>query len=155
MYNAQSDGLYRALLRSQNSKLYFISFEPLILKKSESKELKIGELLSLGKELPQLYVYRKGNIVGQADLGHINGNAAVIISAKEHISSLGKPESKHIVLECRVATLPKDTFVVGKLTVLPKDSLSHIVLLVKQKPIAVASLMQSKEGYFLQIEEWY
>ena len=155
MYNVQSSGLHRALLRSQNSKLYYLSFEPLMLRKSEYKALKAGDLLSLGKELPQPYIYRKGNIVGQADLGQIDGNTAAIVSAKEHISNLGKPEAKHILLECRIAVLSKNTFVVGKLALLPKDSLSHIVLFVKQKPIAAASLMQNKEGYFLQIEEQY
>jgi len=124
-----------------------------MLKKSEVKSLKTGMLLSLGKKLPQLYVYRKGAVIGQVDIGQIDDNEAVIVSAKERISNLGKPEPKYLTLESRIAILPKTEFVVGKLVILPKGSLSHLLLFVKQELIATASLVQNTEGYFLQIEE--
>jgi hypothetical protein len=153
MSNTQANGLQKTLLRSQNPKLHFISFEPLMLKKSEVKSLKAGTLLSLGKKLPQLYVYRKGAVIGQVDIGQIDDNEAVIVSAKERISNLGKPDPKYLALECRIAILPKAEFVVGKLVILPKGSLGHLLLFVKQELIATASLVQNTEGYFLQIEE--
>ncbi len=152
MVNMQANRLQQTLLRSQNPKLYFIAFEPMMLKKSEAKSLKAGKLIALGKTLPQLYIYRKGSVVGQVQLGAVDGQASVIVSAKERMDNLGKPESKYLVLECRIALLPKQEFVVGKLVKLPKDALSHIVLFVKQEIIATASLLQNKEGYFLQIE---
>jgi len=152
MVNMQANRLQQTLLRSENPKLYFISFEPLMLKKSDIKSLKAGELISLGKTLPQLYIYRKGGVVGQAQLGEVNGEASVIVSAKERMTNLGKPESKYLVLECRIALLPKQEFVVGKLVKLPKGSLNRIVLFAKQEVVATASLLQNQEGYFLQIE---
>lgn len=152
MYNSQSNSLHKALLKSKNPKLYFVSFEPMMLKKSEVKNLKKGELLFLGKELPQLYVYRKGSIVGQVDLGSTEACEAVIVSAKERISNLGKTEPKYLPLECRIALLPKQEFVVGRLVRLPKGSLDHLLLFAKQEMVAVARLMQNSEGYFLQIE---
>ena len=151
MSNMQANGLQQTLLRSQNPKLYYLSFEPLMLKKSELKSLKEGTVLALGKKLPQLYVYRKGVVVGQVDIGQIDGEEVVIISAKERIPNLGKPESKHVVLECRIAVLPKSSFVVGKLVRLLGSSLDHILLFVKQELVATATLVQNKEGYFLQI----
>ncbi len=152
MYNTQSNSLQMTLLKSQNPKLYFISFEPMMLKKSEAKNLKEGDLFFLGKKLPQLYVYRKGSVVGQVDLGRSEACEAVIISAKERISNLGKTEPKYFPLECRIALLPKREFVVGKLVRLPKGSLDHLLLFTKQELVAVARLMQNSEGYFLQIE---
>jgi len=152
MYNTQSNSLHKALLKSKNPKLYFVSFEPMILKKGELKNLKEGELLFLGKRLPQLYVYRKGSVVGQVELGRSEACEAVIISAKERISNLGKTEPKYVPLECRIALLPKQEFVVGKLVRLPKGSLDHLLLFAKQEMVATARLMQNSEGYFLQIE---
>ncbi len=153
MSNTQANGLRKTLLRSQNPKLHFISFEPLMLKKNEAKNLKAGTLLSLGKKLPQLYVYRKDAVIGQVDIGQIDDHEAVIVSAKERISNLGKPEPKYLTLECRIAILPKAEFVVGKLVTLPRGVLDHLLLFVKQELIATASLVQNTEGYFLQIEE--
>lgn len=153
MTNTQANGLLHALLRTQNPKLYYLSFEPLMLKKSEIKSLEEGRLLALGKKLPQLYVYRKGVVVGQVDIGQINGEEVVIISAKERIPNLGKPEPKHVVLECRIAILPKSSFVVGKLVRLSGNLLDHILLFVKQELVATAALVQNKEGYFLQIQK--
>jgi len=153
MRNTQANGLQRTLLRSQNPKLYFVSFEPFMLKKSELKSLKAGTLLHLGKKLPQLYVYRKGVVVGQVDIGQINGKEVVIVSAKERISNLGKPEPKYATVECRIAILPKKAFVVGKLVTPSGVSLDHILLFVKQELVAVAALLQNEEGYFLQIQE--
>lgn len=153
MHNTQLYGLNRTLLRSQHSKLYFVSFEPLMLRKSDAKDLKPGRKIFLGKRLPQLYVYRKGSVVGQVNLGQIGGEEALIISAKERISNLGKAEPKYLTLECRIALLPKQEFVVGKLVHLPQGSLRCLLLFVKQEPVASASLTQNSEGYFLQIEE--
>lgn len=151
MSNMQANGLQQTLLRSQNPKLYYLSFEPLMFKKSELKSLKEGMVLALGKKLPQLYVCRKGVVVGQVDIGQVNGEEVVIISAKERIPNLGKPEPKHVVLECRIAVLPKSSFVVGKLVRLSGSSLDHILLFVKQELVATAALVQNEEGYFLQI----
>ena len=153
MSNMQANGLQQTLLRSQNPKLYYLSFEPLMFKKSELKSLKEGMVLALGKKLPQLYVCRKGVVVGQVDIGQVNGEEVVIISAKERIPNLGKPEPKHVVLECRIAVLPKSSFVVGKLVRLSGSSLDHILLFVKQELVATAALVQNEEGYFLQIQK--
>jgi len=151
MHNTQLHGLHRTLLRSQHPKLYFVSFEPLMLRKSDAENLQPGQKIFLGKRLPQLYVYRKGGVVGQVDLGQVEGREALIVSAKERISNLGKEEPKYLALECRMALLPKQEFVVGKLVHLPQDSLQHLLLFIKQEQVASASLMQNSEGYFLQI----
>ena len=153
MINTQANGLQQALLRSPNPKLYYLSFEPLMLKKSEFKNLKAGMLLELGKKLPQLYVCRKGVVVGQVDIGQIDGKEVVVVSAKERISNLGKPEPKHLALECRIAILPKRSFVVGKLVTLSGSPLEHILLFAKEELVATAALVQNEEGYFLQIQE--
>ena len=155
MYNLQADGLSRAILRSKNPKLNLIAFEPLMLKKSELKALQPHMLIALGKKLPQVYIYRKGGVVGQAKLGQVKDREVLIISAKERVSNLGKPESKYSVLECRIAILPKREFVVGKLVLLPKNVAKNIQIFMKQTLIASAALLQNDEEYFLQINEVY
>jgi len=153
MYNLQANGLNQAILRSRNSKLYLLAFEPLMIKKSELKALSIGDLVTLGKKLPQLYIYRKGGIVGQAKLGIAHGGEVVIISAKERIDTIGKAASKYTLLESRIAVIPKVSFTVGKLVELTVNSLGQIPLFTKEKLIATASLVQTEEGYALQINE--
>jgi len=141
------------MLRSKNPKLNLIAFEPLMLKKSELKSLQPNSIIALGGKLPQIYIYRKGAVIGQASLGQIEGREVVIISAKERMTNLGKPESKYAVLECRIAILPKQEFVVGKLVPLPKSVVEHIQIFMKQTLIASAALLQNDEGYVLQINE--
>ena len=153
MYNLQANGLTQALLRSNNPKLYHLCLEPFQVKKSEIKSLAVGHLLALGKELPLLYIYRKGAIVGQAELGRIDDAQVVIISAKERIANVGKPDAKYIKVESRIAILPKGRFVVGKLVALPAGSLEHVLLFVKGKIVATAKLVENTEGIFLQITE--
>jgi len=155
MTNAQADGLNWALLRSNNPKLHIIAFEPLMLKKTDVKQLKVGDLLLLGKRLPELYIYRKGSVVGQLELGEADGREAVIISAKERITNLGKPEPKYIVLESRIAILPKEKFIVGKLAYLPLQATEKILLFVKEKVVVTSRLVEDGENYFLQIVEKY
>jgi len=151
MVNLQADGLAQAILRSQNPKLHLLAFEPLVIKKSELKRLEEGGLIALGKKLPQLYIYRKGAVVGQAELGEVDGREAVVISAKERISNLGKTESKSVMLECRLAVLPKNSFVVGRLVMLPRATRERIEIFAKGRLLATASLVEDSEGYFLQI----
>lgn len=155
MHNLQADGLHLALLRSKSAKLHFVAFEPLMLKKSEFKSLKSKSLIFLGKKLPQTYIYRKGGIVGQATLGTVSGSEAVIVSAKERISHLGKPEPKYVSLESRMAVLPKRDFVVGKLVTLPRGTIEHILLFHKKELLATATLRENKEGYYLKIQEMH
>ncbi len=151
MYNLQANGLNQAILRSHNPKLYLLAFEPLMIKKSELKALAIGDLVILGKKLPQLYIYRKGGIVGQAKLGLAQGKEVVIILAKERIDTIGKAVPKYTLLESRIATIPKHSFTVGKLVTLTANSLGQIPLFVKEKLVATATLVQTVEGYALQI----
>ena len=153
MLNLQANGLNEALLRSANPKLYLIAFEPLMLKKTEIKQLEEGDLIQLGKRLPELYIYRKGSVVGQVALGEADGREAVIVSAKERITNLGKPEPKYTVLESRIAILPKEKFIVGKLAYLPSHATEKILLFVKEKVIATARLLEDGEQYFLEIVE--
>jgi len=155
MYNLQANGLSQAILRSHNPKLHLLSFEPLMIKKSELKALEIGDSIVLGKKLPQLYIYRKDGIVGQAQLGRAMGRESVVISAKERIDNLGKAEPKYTLLETRIATLPKSDFEVGKLVELPVESLSSILLFSRQKLVAMASLIQAGGNYALQIQKRY
>jgi len=124
-----------------------------MLKKSELKSLKTGESIALGKKLPQLYVYRKERVIGQLSLGQTENGAVVIVSAKERIVNLGKPESKYQMLECRIALLDKEDFVVGRLVQLPTGSLEDILLVTKAEVLASAKLLQNSEGYYLQITE--
>jgi hypothetical protein len=153
--NLQADGLSDALLRSLNPKLYLIAFEPLMLKKSEAKGLKEGDLITLGKKLPQLYIYRKGGVVGQVVLGEVDGREAVIISAKERITNLGKAKPKYTTLVCRIAVLPKREFIVGKLVYIPAHSTEKILIFVKETVVARAKLVENGEIFFLQITERY
>ena len=153
MLNLQANGLGNALLRSSNPKLYLIAFEPLMLKKSEGKGLKERDLITLGKKLPQLYIYRKGGVVGQVVLGEVEGREAVIISAKERITNLGKPEPKYTALECRIAILPKREFIVGKLVYIPAHSMEKILLFIKGALVATAKLVEDGEMFFLQVTE--
>ncbi len=155
MLNLQANGLSNALLRSSNPKLNLIAFEPLMLKKSEAKSLKVDDLIALGKKLPQLYIYRKGGVVGQVALGEVDGREAVIISAKERIANLGKPEPKYTTLECRIAVLPKREFTVGKLVYIPAYSTEKILLFIKETLVARAKLVENGEVFFLQITEKY
>jgi len=155
MVNAQANGLAQAILRSHNPKLYLLGFEPLMVKKSEFKTLSQGDIIVLGKKLPELYLYRKGGVVGQALLGEADGNAVVIIAAKERIDNLGKAPSKYLLLESRIAVIPKASFVVGKMVSLPANSLQTILLYRKQVLVATASLVQTDQGYALQINECF
>jgi len=153
MVNQQANSLIHAVLKRGNAKLHLLCFEPLIIRKGALKKLAKNDTIALGKKLPDLYIYRKGMVVGQAELGQIDGRETIIVSAAERIANLGKADTKHAVLECRIAIVPKEAFVVGKLFPIPKDSLASMLLFVKGKQIASVALKHSDEGYFLQVNE--
>jgi len=155
MYNLQANGLNKALLLSDIRKRYMVAFEPLMIKKSECKQLEVGSRIVLGKALPKLYIYRKGDVVGQVNLGQVEGVERLIISAEERISNLGKPDSKCVLLECRLAILSKEDVVVGKLVSIPKGSIHHIQIFSKGKPLAAADLVQDGGALSLLVKELY
>ncbi|NKQ41347.1 MAG: hypothetical protein HF962_07230 [Sulfurovum sp.] len=155
MYNIQANGLSQALLRGSNPKFCLLAFEPLMIKKSDLKQLEVNQLISLGNKLPKLFVYHKGVVVGQAALGSVGNQTSVVISAKERISNLGKPEPRYTSIEARVAVLPKGDFVVGRLVRIPANSIKNILLFSKETVVAKATLAECNDEIFLQIQERY
>ena len=155
MYNCQADGLSHALLSNYNSKLYSVAFVPMSFKKSELSSLGVSDIIEIGAKLPKLFIYKKSTVVGQARLGQVDGQNAVIISAKERIVDTGKPEPKSVVLECRFAIIPKDKFIVSRLVRIPAQSTEHILLFVKKKLIATARLVETNGVFALQIKETF
>jgi len=155
MGDLQANGLHQALLRSNNSKLNRLVLEPLMMKKSEFKLLSVGDLILLGKTLPPLYIYRKNGIVGQATVGVDEGREVILITAKERMDNLGKPDPKYFLLTSRIAVIPKEQFIVGKLVRLPEEAFSHILLYAKEELIATAKIVKCKKAYCLQISECY
>lgn len=153
MSNLQAKGITQALLKSSNPKMNILSLEPLMIKKSELKSLGIDELIELGKKLPEFFIYRRGTVVGQAKLGQVGGKLAIVISAKERILNLDKAESKHNIIESRLAILPRGEFTVGKMIHISSASIDNIQLFVKGKLFATASLLVQDGLYYLQIKE--
>lgn len=153
MYNLQADGISLALLRNYSPNLYYLSFEPISVKKSEISDIKIGDIMDIGSKLPQLYIYRKGIVVGQARLGMTEGKEAIVISAKECIIDTGKPNAKSVAMECRLAIIPKTDFVVSTLVHIPTHSIGNILLVVNKKPIAMARLVDYDSRFALQVKE--
>ncbi len=153
MHNVQADGISLALLRNYSPNLYYLSFEPISIKKSEISDIKIGDIIDIGSKLPQSYIYSKGTVVGQAKLGMIEGKEAIVISAKERIVDTGKPDAKSVAMECRLAIIPEADFVVSTLVHIPTHSIENILLVVNKKPIAMARLVDYDSRFALQIKE--
>jgi len=107
----------------------------------------------MGSKLPNLYIYRKGIVVGQAKIGRVDNGEAVIISAKERITDIDKAEEKYTPIECRFATIPKEKFVVGKLVELASLATDNILILSKKKLLASARLVKGNKEYLLEIKE--
>lgn len=140
-------------MRSNNAKLNYLSFEPIYVKKSDISAMKTGDILELGHKFPKLYVYRKGKVIGQARLGVVDKNISVVISAKERIVDIDKAESKSVIMEARLAVMPKDKFVVSKLVQIPSASIEKIMLFVKKRAIATAKLVTNNKNFALQITD--
>ena len=153
MHNLQSISLREAVLSTKRAKIYTVAIEPFEIKKSEVKKMQVGDLVELGTQRPQIYIYRNGIVVGQAKLGLDENQEAVMINAKERIVNQGKPKAKYMILEGRIAILKKGDFVVGKITKLPSGSVENIMLFANDKLLALAKILRDKNGYYYRIEE--
>ena len=153
MYNAQANSLNRLIMSSDSQTHNFLTLEPISIKKSQLRDIRVGSLIDIGSDMPKLYIYKSDIIVGQARLGESNGIKSIIISAKERMVSIKKAEPKHTILYCRMAIIQESDFIVSRLVAIGEDTLEDIVVLQNGKSIAIAKLVRYKKRYALEIME--
>ena len=153
MYNAQANRLNRLIMSSDSQVHNFLTIEPISIKKSQLRDMRVGGIIDIGDKMPKLYIYQSDIIVGQARLGESNGLKSIIISAKERMVSIKKAEPKYAILYCRMAIIQESDFTVSRLVTIAQDALENIVVLHNEKSIATAKLVRYGKRYALEIME--
>ncbi len=153
MYNAQANRLNRLIMSSDSQVHNFLTIEPISIRKSQLRDMRVGDIIDIGDTMPKLYIYQSNIIVGQARLGESNGLKSIIISAKEIMVSVKKAEPKYVILYCRMAIIQESDFTVSRLVTIAQDALENIVVLQNGKSIATAKLVRYGKRYALEIME--
>ena len=150
MLNLQLAHLNRSRLDRLGRGGLYLRLEPLVLRRKRLAELRPGDWLDLGAEVPGLELARDG--VRLASLRAEAEGVRILDEVADGEPEI--PERRDVLLEARVAPLPRvGTLVPGTLFSLDWRLNERIYLYVGEVLLAVARLVAYEEGYALKIEE--
>lgn len=149
MLETQPMRLNRSRLLHTGAEDLCLALEPLSLKAKHLSRLEPGAWIDLGEHLPALQIRRGGRKV--ADV-HCAGKTCVVGELCDEEPEI--PERKRVPVESRIAVVPESELREGGELELPDTALEQILLLVRERPVAIARLVRSEEGrYALEIRE--
>jgi hypothetical protein len=154
MYNIQLEHLNLSILKKKNPPFAYAAFEPLLIKKREFENLRCSDRIELGKELPEVVVYRDGHMAGRGELGTMDGADTIWLHESGTLAMERYLGKKRIAMEARLAAVPDEKIADGEMIRFGWQVHKNIVLFAHGSFFGMGELLQCKKGYLLKITEF-